>query len=207
VRDTYERADAPRDYERQTVNISDDDRYTEYRDDRVQTTDRETYIPNEPMEGEREEPAVRRYTNEDLMPMYRTMRLKDTSADREKEKSRKYEPAKSGKLSATAKMMIAVYALILVIAVVLIIATSVAAANKANKAAALEAQSAALQTQIVMQEDQIAALQNPSASDPRLAGYTDAASTVSISLKPVQAETAYSAETNWFNNLCNLFSH
>jgi len=157
------------------------------------------------------EPAApRRYSDEDLMPTIRTMRLKNTTAvenERVVEKSKRSVPAKTGKMSATSKMVIAVYALIVAIVVVLIIATSVAAARRADAAAALQSDGAAIGVVLENQQNDIEELLNLSPDDPRLtADYGAPANVQTFLLKPLNDEVVYEARTSFFDWICNLFS-
>jgi cell division protein FtsL len=127
--------------------------------------------------------------------------------ERVQERAKRADPAKAGKLSATTKMMIAVYALILVAVAILIIAASVAAAKRGEDAAALQAQSAALETTLQNQEREISGLLDISANDPQFSDYESAGAGKTFELKPLKNETAYEPIRGWFDRLCDFFSN
>jgi len=188
--------------------------YTEYEIDRIDAMQRQQRQAPEitEMPVRRSQQAPRRvYSEEDLMPSIQTMQTAKTGKLKQASVARRIgrEPNEKIKgtrkpLSENAKLLIGVYVAIAFIALVLIIATGIAVNRSSDRAAAREAERSGLQTEVTAQQQQIAYFTPMPAS----ADYepVNDAEVIAFAVKPLSERTVYTAQSNWFDRICDFFS-
>ena len=154
----------------------------------------------------------RRYSEEDLMPSIMTMQSIKAGKSKQSSATKKFERNTAAAenterkpLSQNAKLLIAVYAVIVFIALVLIIATGIASNRQADKNAQLENDKAAIQTEVAVQNSDIA-YYTPAPVSEDYVSVNDSEVT-SFSVKQLSNETSYEPQTNFFDRVLDFFNN